>query len=347
MRVLNPDAYTALWNLCCTPAFLAKATDSDRGLQAVLRYRSWELYGHRRVGTAEPVKPSGYETLTWHPSPPRIADLEQTTLSTRLSCSIGAIILDQAGSVSSVSAGGQSMSMARFVAHLKARWMPLVWAFSVLLLATSALVNHFARTGPSEFADLAGSEVEFALAACEGRIRQAQVAFQTVRTMQVGRVELVTVKASVASDAPELKGATNTTIEELLVRCFLQARLRGSKFAIDPPEFRAQSFLDQSTVSWIWEVEPKETGTLRLTLEVQSLVTQRDQPAAAAEFTREIRVEAEERSILEIANDVAVAVVTHPVVQFFGASAVLGGTAYIWRRGRRKRRSAEPGHGPS
>ncbi len=74
----DPDAYTALWNPCCTPAFLAKATDSERGVQAVLRYRSWELYGHRPVGTAEPVKPSGYETLTWHASPPPIADLEGT-----------------------------------------------------------------------------------------------------------------------------------------------------------------------------------------------------------------------------------------------------------------------------
>ena len=74
----DPDAYTALWNLCCTPAFLAKATDSDRDVQAVLRYRSWELYGCRPIGTAEPVRPPGYETLTWHPSPPPIADLEGT-----------------------------------------------------------------------------------------------------------------------------------------------------------------------------------------------------------------------------------------------------------------------------
>lgn len=65
----DPDAYTALWNLRCTPAFLAKATDSDRSVQAVLRYRSWELYGGRPVGTAEPARPSGYLTLTWHPSP--------------------------------------------------------------------------------------------------------------------------------------------------------------------------------------------------------------------------------------------------------------------------------------
>jgi hypothetical protein len=72
----DPDAYTALWNLCCTPAFLAKATDSDPAVQAVLRYRSWELYGCLPAGTAEPVRPPGYETLTWHASPPPIADLE-------------------------------------------------------------------------------------------------------------------------------------------------------------------------------------------------------------------------------------------------------------------------------
>ena len=72
----DPDAYTALWNLCCTPAFLAKATDSDPGVQAVLRYRSWELYGCRPAGTPEPIRPRGYETLRWHPSPPPVVDLE-------------------------------------------------------------------------------------------------------------------------------------------------------------------------------------------------------------------------------------------------------------------------------
>ena len=72
----DPDAYTALWNLCCTPAFLAKATDSDPDVQAVLRYRSWELYGCRPAGTPEPIRPRGHETLRWHPSPPPIGDLE-------------------------------------------------------------------------------------------------------------------------------------------------------------------------------------------------------------------------------------------------------------------------------
>ncbi len=40
----NPDAYTALWNLCATPAFLAKTTDGSNhpDVVAVLRYRAWD-----------------------------------------------------------------------------------------------------------------------------------------------------------------------------------------------------------------------------------------------------------------------------------------------------------------
>src|SRR5262245_27146245 len=41
----NPDAYTALWNVCATPAFLAKTTDGSNhpDVVAALRYRAWEL----------------------------------------------------------------------------------------------------------------------------------------------------------------------------------------------------------------------------------------------------------------------------------------------------------------
>jgi hypothetical protein len=43
----NPATYSALWNICVTPAFLAKTTDGSNhpeGL-AALRFRVLELYG--------------------------------------------------------------------------------------------------------------------------------------------------------------------------------------------------------------------------------------------------------------------------------------------------------------
>ena len=44
----NLDTYTALWNLCATPAFLAKTTDGSNHPQVVnlLRYRALDLYGY-------------------------------------------------------------------------------------------------------------------------------------------------------------------------------------------------------------------------------------------------------------------------------------------------------------
>jgi hypothetical protein len=49
----NPDAYTALWNICATPAFLAKTTDGSNhpGVVAALRYRAWDLYRADPPGT--------------------------------------------------------------------------------------------------------------------------------------------------------------------------------------------------------------------------------------------------------------------------------------------------------
>jgi hypothetical protein len=73
----NPDAYTALWNICATPAFLAKTTDGSNhpDVVAALRYRAWDLYRCRAAGHAEPTKPAGYDELVWAPHPPPVAAL--------------------------------------------------------------------------------------------------------------------------------------------------------------------------------------------------------------------------------------------------------------------------------
>lgn len=74
----DPDLYTALWNLCATPAFLAKTTDTHPEVQALLKYRSYQLYGYLPAGMAPPQKPASYETLRWAPFPsPLEDDLEQ------------------------------------------------------------------------------------------------------------------------------------------------------------------------------------------------------------------------------------------------------------------------------
>jgi hypothetical protein len=74
----NPDIYTALWNLCVTPAFLARTTDGNghSDVLDVLRYRSYDLYGFYPAFAEPPQRPHGYEDLIWPNFPPAVHDLE-------------------------------------------------------------------------------------------------------------------------------------------------------------------------------------------------------------------------------------------------------------------------------
>lgn len=75
---LDPDAYTALWNICCTPAFLAKTTDTHVEVKALLKYRAWDLYGHVPAGESAPQQPDGYDSYEWAAMPAPLPDLEAT-----------------------------------------------------------------------------------------------------------------------------------------------------------------------------------------------------------------------------------------------------------------------------
>jgi hypothetical protein len=64
-RSLDVTAYTSLANLCLTPSFLAKLTDTDESIRTLLRYRAFDLLGtsfsrdpprHRRFPSA-PYRP--------------------------------------------------------------------------------------------------------------------------------------------------------------------------------------------------------------------------------------------------------------------------------------------------
>ena len=74
----NPTLYTALWNLCVTPAFLARLTDGKQHPETVaaLRCRSFELYGQLPAGLQPPAKPDRYDKLEWREPPAPVPDLE-------------------------------------------------------------------------------------------------------------------------------------------------------------------------------------------------------------------------------------------------------------------------------
>jgi hypothetical protein len=74
----DPDQYTCLANLCITPAFLAKLTDTHEHVRMLLRYRVCELYGWAPAGQQSPVKPVGYSGLAWAPTLPALSDVPGT-----------------------------------------------------------------------------------------------------------------------------------------------------------------------------------------------------------------------------------------------------------------------------
>lgn len=73
---MDVNAYTNLANICMTPAFLAKLTDTSEEIGNILRYRSLELYGWVPNGFDTPIRPPSYETLTWAPTLAVTADLK-------------------------------------------------------------------------------------------------------------------------------------------------------------------------------------------------------------------------------------------------------------------------------
>ena len=61
----DPDAYTALPNICMTPAFIAKLTDTSEEIKQLLQFRSYELYGWVLPMKEPPSRPDDYDKLEW------------------------------------------------------------------------------------------------------------------------------------------------------------------------------------------------------------------------------------------------------------------------------------------
>lgn len=77
----DPEAYTALPNLCMTPACIAKLTDTDAEICRLLEYRSFELFSWVPKGTKPPTKPDGFDELDWANPLPPVDRLKEQLLS--------------------------------------------------------------------------------------------------------------------------------------------------------------------------------------------------------------------------------------------------------------------------
>jgi hypothetical protein len=72
----DPESYTSLANLCVTPSFIAKLTDTDPRVKALLRYRSYDLYGWTPAGSGVPAMPAEYGRLVWAAPLQPVPDVE-------------------------------------------------------------------------------------------------------------------------------------------------------------------------------------------------------------------------------------------------------------------------------
>lgn len=80
----DPDAFTSLANICMTPAFLAKLTDTSPLVRQLLEYRSYDLYRWRPEGSPLPEKPVVYDSLRWAtplPAAPDVAACLRTAMA--------------------------------------------------------------------------------------------------------------------------------------------------------------------------------------------------------------------------------------------------------------------------
>lgn len=68
--------YTSLANLCVTPSFLAKLTDTDPEIAGLLRYRAFSLYGYTPSDASPLSEPHGYSALKWAETLPPVENLE-------------------------------------------------------------------------------------------------------------------------------------------------------------------------------------------------------------------------------------------------------------------------------
>ena len=75
-RSNDQRTFSAPANLAMTPSFLAKLTDHDPEIAALLRYRAFDLYGWAPAGEPAPPYPPAYGALVWAEPLPATPNLE-------------------------------------------------------------------------------------------------------------------------------------------------------------------------------------------------------------------------------------------------------------------------------
>lgn len=82
----NVEYYTSLANICITPAYLAKLTDTNEEIKALLKYRVFDIYNFLPQDTARPLKPTDYDNLIWADYFPEVKNLSEVLKKRMVKC---------------------------------------------------------------------------------------------------------------------------------------------------------------------------------------------------------------------------------------------------------------------
>ena len=194
-------------------------------------------------------------------------------------------------------------------------------------------------TGPTPQVDPGDELTAERLRECAREAANAKVSYTPTRQMLVDEETTVIVIAFLPSEegpAPEPQGdaAPATTVVQAELACSVRAELDGGDhFAVSPDERQPGSFARRSQIRWFWDVTPLATGRHDLVRRITPILsgdegTFEDTPQA---FEQTIEVSAQERSLVQQANDGVESFVNYPLVRGAGSlTAFFALVAVVW-----------------
>ena len=175
------------------------------------------------------------------------------------------------------------------------------------------------------------------VADCQNRAARAEVSFPPSLAMTVGVESMVEVSVAVGgAELPPPSAGTagpSTTVVPTELTCFVVATLTGTPFDIEDEE-KTGDFLRSSSLTWTWDVTPREAGSHDLSLEItprwsfQGVV----QSGTPRPFRADIEVVGASKSGWDRFTGWLASVVDFPLVRGAGSLvAVVGALAACWK----------------
>ncbi len=185
------------------------------------------------------------------------------------------------------------------------------------------------------------------LTKCKSTLHPADITYQTPRHMVVGTdtdIEVLVNRSDLPTPTFAFPGTAPTTLVRRQLACDIQGTLSGDGFAVAAPVTQYWSFIQGSSIDWLWEVRPLRAGRLQLFVRIQgagNLAPGEYQEVGDWVTKPEvITVVAAKKPLPARVNNWVVDIATHPVVLLLASTGGLLG-AWKWLKGRLTRTKAK------